>query len=54
MNGRTAKKIRHDVKQVTQINVQKTYVGMIQALMNMPWKKRVKFAFCIVFKRQYK
>lgn len=50
MNGRVAKKIRH----VTEVNVHKTYVGLIRSLMDLPFKKRIKFAFCLIFKRQYK
>jgi len=50
MNGRVAKKIR----QVAEVNIHKTYVGLIQSLMNLPLRKRMKFSFCLIFKRQYK
>ena len=49
MNGRLAKK----VQKVAEVNVQKTYVDLIQSLMNLPLKKRFKFDFCIVFKCSY-
>lgn len=49
MNGRVAKKIR----QVAEVNVHKTYVGLIQSLMKMPFKKRLKFAYCVLFRKEY-
>jgi hypothetical protein len=49
MNGRLAKKIR----KVAEVNVYSTYVGLIQSLMKLPLKKRVKFGYCIIFKRPY-
>ncbi|MCJ7747946.1 MAG: hypothetical protein MUP27_09385 [Desulfobacterales bacterium] len=50
MNGRVAKKIR----KIVEVDVHKTYVGLIQSLMGLPLKKRLKFGFCLIFKRQYK
>jgi len=50
MNGRLAKKIR----KVAEVNIQKTYVGLIKSLMGLSTKKRLKFCFCILFKREYK
>lgn len=50
MNGRVAKKIR----QVAEVNVHKTYVGLIQSLMKLPFRKRLKFSFCLIFRRGYK
>jgi len=45
-----AKKIR----KVTELNVHHTFVGFVQSLMRMPLKKRLKFGFCIIFKREYR
>lgn len=50
MNGRLSKKIR----KIAEVNIQKTYVGLIKSLMDLPFKKRVKFCYCILFKREYK
>lgn len=50
MNGRLAKKAR----KIAEINVYKTYVGLIQSIMRLPLKKRIKFCFCILFKREYR
>jgi len=50
VNGRVEKKIR----KAAEVNVYNTYVGLIKSLMDMPIKKRLKFCFCILFKREYK
>lgn len=49
MNGRVAKKIR----KAAEINVYQTYVGLIQSMMKLPFKKRMKFGYCLIFKRPY-
>jgi len=50
MNGRVAKKLR----KLAEVNVEKTYVGLIGSLMNLPFKKRLKFGYCVIFRREYK
>ncbi len=54
MNEKTEKKIRREVTKAAGINIHKTYVGMIHALMDMPFKKRLKFSYCLVFRKHYK
>jgi hypothetical protein len=50
MNGRVAKKVR----KAAEVNIYKTYVGLIQSLMQLSFRKRLKFAVCLVCKRQYR
>ena len=50
MNGRLAKKVR----KAAEINVQETYVELIRSLMKLPFKKRLKFSYCLLFRREYK
>ncbi len=57
MSEKSAKVIRKITKEATKVtgeNVYKTYVGFIQSLKDLPFKRRVKFAYCIVFKRPWK
>ena len=49
MNGRISKKIRKEA----EINVYKTYVGFVKAVMGLPFKKRLKFCISILLKRRY-
>jgi hypothetical protein len=49
MNGRVAKKIRRSV----EVDIHKTYVGLISSMMSLPLRKRLKFAFCLIFRRAY-
>lgn len=49
MNGRISKKIRKEA----EINVYKTYVGFVKVVMGLPFRKRLKFCVCILFKRKY-
>jgi hypothetical protein len=54
MNGRASKKIRKMVEANVHANVKATATGLIHSLTLMPWRKRLKFSYCIIFKRPYK
>ena len=54
MNGRVSKKIRKGIEKATEVNVYKTYVGLLTSLRQLPLRKRIKFGFCLVFKVRYK
>ena len=50
MNGRVAKKVREKAT----INVYKAYVGFTESLMKLPFRKRLKFCYSVLFKKVYK
>lgn len=54
MSEKVEKKIRKIAERAAAINIYKTYVGLIESIMKLPWKKRIKFSFCLIFKRQYR
>lgn len=49
VNGRISKKIRKEA----EINVYKTYVGFVKAVMSLPLRKRLKFCASILLKYKY-
>lgn len=57
MRGVAAKKVRKEVRKIQEAkaeDIYKTFTQLIAALLTLSFKKRVKFAYCIVFKREYK